>query len=118
MAYDIIVLNVKNSVPQGYQPVEVFRPWPLCIPFSPNVQNDDREREATVIKYKQYLWLQIQKQDGPIFKVMHRLTQQANDIALICHCNQKPCHGDVIKSAIEYLRINRHLLPAAWAPKK
>jgi len=66
-----------------------------------------RERELTraqkIGKFKVYFEKKM-VEDAHVKKLMFALTElykQGIDIALICACSPKPCHGDVIKLWIE-----------------
>ena len=88
---------------------------PLANPFpiTPN-----RDRDQSIAQFKKYLWNKIQRyiSFGEIdltvaeFLYLCRKNQYGEDIALRCYCAPKPCHGDVIKAAIEWFNKN-HPLP-------
>lgn len=55
------------------------------------------DRESVVVKYRQYLYNQIQSGEVTIEELMSLSGKR-----LGCYCAPKACHGDVIVSAIEY----------------
>lgn len=36
-----------------------------------------------------------------------RIADCANDTALVCYCKPKSCHGDIIVSAVQWMREGR-----------
>ena len=116
MAFDIIVLNIKDPLPQGYWGVTIMRPFPLSNPFYLKDIHDDEQRADSLAKFKTHLWRQMQNPESVEMKSLILLAQTANDIALVCCCAPKPCHGNIVKAAVEYIRNNRNLIPAKWAP--
>ena len=110
MAFEIKVINIKNPIPEGYWEVRIMRPFPLSNPFHLKDIHDDVQRAECIAKYKTYLWEQIKKPESSVMKTLAILAQTTNDIALVCYCAPKPCHGDVVKAAVEYIRNNRHLI--------
>ena len=61
-------------------------------------------RAGAIAKYKAWLWTKI-KERGPEWDALRELSNIARDgdMALVCWCAPLPCHGDVIKAAIEWL---------------
>lgn len=104
MAYDIIVMNIKDPIPEGYFGIHIMRPNILGNPY---FLSDERDRDKVIEQYRHYLWEHIKNPTSPVTKALVRYADAANDIALICCCSPKACHGDVIKAAIEWLRSNR-----------
>lgn len=108
MAYNIIVMNIRDPIPQGYFGIPIMRPHVLGNPF---FLSDENNREKVIAQYKQYLWDHMQDSESHVTKALLHYAQTANDIALICCCSPKACHGDVIKAAIEWIRNNRMQMP-------
>ena len=59
----------------------------------------DGNREEVIAKYKKYLWNCIRVVDE-----LNRLKDMSDDTVLGCWCKPKSCHGDVIVSAVNYLK--------------
>ena len=61
-------------------------------------------REEMIEKYRIWLWEEIKKK-GKVYRELMRLAELAKigDLILICWCKPLACHGDVIKSAIEWI---------------
>jgi Domain of unknown function (DUF4326) len=63
-------------------------------------------RLDAIAEYRRWLWTQIQSAKGPAFEALQQIKDRVTNgdkINLACSCHPKACHGDVIKSAIEYL---------------
>lgn len=63
-------------------------------------------REEAVGRYRQWLWQEMQRGNGPAFKALETLKERAvagEKLSLACSCSPQLCHGDVIKAAIEHL---------------
>lgn len=89
----------------------IGRPRSLGNPF---VIGRDGKRGEVILKYRTWLWQQIQdgmkqERDGaplnPVYQSLRRLQRQGqkDPVRLICHCKPQACHGDVIKAALEWL---------------
>lgn len=101
MAYDIKVINIADARPPGYYCVDIMRPNVLGNPF---FLKDENQRENCNKKFKNYLWNEMQNPNSRVYKTLKRCAQTANDIALVCCCKPKACHGDVARDAILWLR--------------
>lgn len=64
---------------------------------NPFVIGKDGDRDEVIRKYRAYLWEQI-KEGNITYKELINL----NGKVLGCYCKPKACHGDVIRSAVEY----------------
>lgn len=104
MAYEIIVVNIKDPVPDGYFSVNIMCPNVLGSPF---FLADETKRDVEIGQYKEYLWKHMQDPDSMVVKALLKYAQTANNIALVCCCKPKKCHGDVVKAAIEWIRDNK-----------
>lgn len=99
----IKVVNKKCLL--GMKKVEneffIGRPSPLGNPYkiSKNVN-----REEAIKKYRAWLWDRIKKKDEKVVSELRKIKQAAIDgnVYLICYCSPLPCHGDVIKSCVEW----------------
>lgn len=75
---------------------------PLANPFPMRHESD---RDASVAKYRVWLWNQMQIPSSPALAELNRIRQLASveSINLLCWCAPKKCHGDIIVAAIKYL---------------
>ena len=96
----IKVVNKRSWVKDNAEIVEVYigRPSVLGNPYK-------GERSQVIAQYRTWLWNEINKKSQVLTELL-RLKEIAEvaDIALICWCAPKPCHGDIIKNCIEWLR--------------
>ena len=63
-------------------------------------------RLDAIAEYRRWLWTQIQSAKGPAFEALQEIRDRVTNgekINLACSCHPQPCHGDVVKSAIEHL---------------
>jgi hypothetical protein len=56
---------------------------------------------STLGHYRRWLWQQIQAGDPAVLAALRAIDEQT---VLVCWCAPNPCHGDVIKAAIAWLR--------------
>ena len=68
----------------------------------------DGTREQVIAKYRVWLWEQMQDPTNAVMAELRTLLQRArhepfNPLVLVCCCNPLPCHGDIVKKAIEWL---------------
>jgi hypothetical protein len=82
--------------------IYIGRPSALGNPF---VIGRDGDRAAVIRKYEAWLAEQIKSAKSAASIELRRLVQQAaqRDICLVCWCAPEPCHGDIVKRAIEQL---------------
>jgi len=80
-------------------PVAIGRVCPVC-------GETHRDGGSTLPCYRVYLWARLQEK-GDLYWRMVRMAQQHNlneaVVRLGCFCHPKPCHGEVLKRAIEWL---------------
>jgi hypothetical protein len=64
----------------------------------------DMTTEQAIRLYRLWLWRRIQER-GSAYRELVRLAglAQEGELLLACYCHPKPCHGDVVKSAIEWI---------------
>lgn len=63
-------------------------------------------RLDAIAEYRRWLWTQIQSARGPAFEALQEIKDRVTSgekINLACSCHPKPCHGDVVKGAVEHL---------------
>lgn len=78
----------------------IMRPSILSNPFR---ITGALRRDECLSRYKQHLWKEI-KLKSAVFNKLTALAKMDKDIVLICCCKPEPCHGDIVKAAIEWLR--------------
>ena len=85
---DTAVVNIMRGSPLG----NLFR------------ETKTRTRDEAVAEYRRWLWLQIKRRDKTVITELSkiRVLAERGDVSLICCCSPKKCHGDVIKSAVEW----------------
>jgi hypothetical protein len=56
-------------------------------------------------RHHRWLWQQIQADDRTVVDELHRIAHMARqgDVLLGCLCPPAPCHGEVVKVAVEWL---------------
>ena len=81
-------------------PVAIGKQCPVCGKMH-------RDGGSTLPCYRKYLWARMQEK-GELYWGMKRLAEAhkaGQKVVLICWCKPKPCHGDVLKGAIEWMAI-------------
>ena len=98
MTPEIRVVNKRNYTGDGEY---IGRPSPLGNPFR---IGEDGTREETIQKYRTWLWEQMQQQT-PAYIELLQLAKKAERVPLnlVCSCAPEPCHGDIIKKAIDWI---------------
>ena len=96
----ITVASKRNGATGEY----IGRPSLLGNPFA---IGRDGTRDEVIAKYREWLWDEYQNDVSGISSELKRLAAlaQSGDLTLVCWCAPLPCHGDVIKAAIE--RLNK-----------
>lgn len=103
----ITVTNIKHGGSQS-QDVYIGRTlsqWKGSVLANKFRIGQDGNREQVIAKYRKSLWEQIKLQ-GPVYDELMKLVQReraGEEIVLLCWCKPEPCHGDVVKGAIEWL---------------
>ena len=99
----ITVVNVKHDKRPEVIYIGRWMPRragsPLGNPFKANKYPDAIDR------YRRWLWEQLAS-DTPQRREMNRLVElhrAGRDLLLGCWCAPEPCHGDVVKAAIEWM---------------
>jgi len=76
---------------------------PLSNPYR---MRDESQRGVVIAKYRKWLWAKIVARDPKVTEELWRLLDLAKrpeGVTLLCWCAPKPCHGDVIASALRWL---------------
>jgi len=103
----INVVNVRtHSGPAEYIGRQCYgqQRSPLANPY--RIVNSDRTH--CLEKYRQWLWIEIQDR-GATYDELMRLVEMhraGETVNLACWCAPQSCHGDVVKSAIEWMVQN------------
>ena len=100
----ITVVSKRASQPVGEY---IGRPSPLGNPFT---IGRDGTRDEVIAKYRTWLNDRLHDEDTTASDELMRLCKLAEvgDLTLVCWCAPLPCHGDVIKNAIEWLNEGTH----------
>lgn len=99
----IIIFNKNKDYDASWcdEKINIMRPFLLKNPF-PITRIYTR---AEVIKrFSDYFYAELEKDKSPIaleIKRLHEMHMSGKTIALICCCEPLPCHGEIVKSAIE-----------------
>ncbi len=93
----IKVVNKRSGTPGEY----IGRPSVLGNPF---VIGRDGTRDEVIAKYRVWLNDQLHESEA-VGRELSRLTDLARDgdLNLVCWCAPQACHGDVVKSCIEWM---------------
>lgn len=64
----------------------------------------DGTREEALVKYRRWLWEQINLKNE-VYLELRRIAQLAahGDIVLLCWCAPNPCHADIVKRAVDWV---------------
>lgn len=97
------MIRIENKKTYRGEGVYIGRPSLLGNPFK---IGEHGTREEVIQRYRAWLWQQINLR-GAVYRELERLAAKAKngDLVLICWCKPASCHGDVIKSAVEW--VNR-----------
>lgn len=99
----IKVENIKTFKAKGPFVVNIMRGHsPLANPYH---DGRDGNRAEVIAKYRRWLWKQIQTENWVVINELKRLWQlnRSGNLTLVCCCKPLPCHGDVVKSCIEWM---------------
>jgi hypothetical protein len=82
--------------------VYVGRPSILGNPFK---VGRDGSLEEVIAKYRVWLWGEIKKH-GSVFNKLVELVElsKRGDLTLVCWCSPLPCHAEIIRNAIMWMR--------------
>lgn len=73
---------------------------------NPYALGPDMTRERAIKLYRIWLWQHIQEGRRSVYRELERIARLAKsdeEVLLLCYCAPKPCHGDVVKAAIEWM---------------
>jgi len=92
-AVDAVVMRGKS---------QLANPYPMH-------DRSDTERSRVINEFRRYLFKRLQDKNSPQYREIKRLTalyKKQGSLTLACCCKPKPCHADVIKSAILNLSMD------------
>jgi|SRR5262245_14152715 len=99
------MIRIENKRYYSGDGIYIGRPSLLSNPF---VIGRDGTRLEVVAQYRSWLWQQIKLRDN-VYCELNHIAELARrgDVTLICWCKVPghvvPCHGDIIKSAAEWI---------------
>lgn len=97
----------KGEIVHRASPRGMVKGSPLGNPFHLRDVNDDIERAKVIEKYRVWLWNHIKDETPEIMDELRRLyeiAESGEELNLICFCAPKPCHRDVIKNCLEWMK--------------
>jgi len=103
---DIIVVNRKKVFGlRDYFMIDIMQSNKAILgnPF----YKDHVSRDERIKRFRTYLWAELKKMDSLVRLELYSLAQSKKNLALVCCCSPEPCHGDVVKSCLEWL-IKKH----------
>lgn len=83
--------------------VNIMRGTPLGNPFK---IGQDGSREEVIEKYRKWLWDRMQSETPQLkeLRSLYELWGKYGHLVLACCCAPKPCHGDIVKRALIWMR--------------
>ena len=106
----IIVVNRSWKRVEAFEYVDIMRGSVLGNPFKMKDESKE-ERKRVIQEFKQYLWKKMNEEPNKVSWEMMRLARMNTvDVKLVCCCKPLDCHGDVIKSGVEWLRQKNNLI--------
>lgn len=84
------------------QTFNIMRPFPLGNPYR---ITPDQPRNIVIGLYRRWLWAKIKSKDPRVCNALSDIKTTVltgTTVYLVCCCKPASCHGDVIKSAVEW----------------
>lgn len=106
------MIKVSNGVADGWNSGHYIgrggkgkKSSALANPFKLQDIRNNAERDRVIAEYRRWLWNKILTGDSGVMTELSLLKQQAmhGDVQLLCFCKPLACHGDVIKSCLEWM---------------
>jgi len=71
---------------------------------NPFIIGRDGDRTERLRLYRRWLWDEIESHSSPVYREFLRMVAlaKAGNVFLKCCCKPKACHGDILRSAIEW----------------
>jgi len=98
----VVNRSILRHSPENSAVFNIMRPSVLGNPFK---IGRDGSRDEVIEKFRRYLWSAIQAKNCKILAELSRIKSAAvsgHRVYLVCCCKPARCHGDVIKSCIEW----------------
>lgn len=102
MKINLVNLKIKSSMkPNVSNFVRIGRGTVFGNPFKISAT---QSREMVIERYRKLLWNDY-RNNGRITRACLDLIRKYNfgTVTLACYCHPKPCHGDVLKSFLNFL---------------
>jgi hypothetical protein len=96
----VVNRSIKSQNPDNSIIINIMRPSVLGNPFTTGT------RDERIDKYRVHLWREIKAGNIRILKELERIrvaTTLEDTVYLMCCCKPLRCHGDVIKSCVEWM---------------
>jgi Domain of unknown function (DUF4326) len=108
LMHPITVVNIRTfQGPAEYigRPMPGHIGSPLGNPYKIKPWGPYDRDESVRVHYRSWLWKEMQKRSGEVYRELIRLAliAIARPLKLACWCAPKTCHGEIIKNAITYL---------------
>lgn len=96
------MIRIENKKTYRGEGVYIGRPSIFGNRF---VIGKDGDRSEVIQKFRRWLWDEVKTRRGSVYAELLKLAEAARcgDLTLICWCHPEPCHGDVLKSCLEFL---------------
>ena len=106
--HDITVVKVRSRRTPGTERFNIARNGKLGL-GNPHKIATEADRDKAVDAYRKDLWVWM-NHDSPQRKAMEELLEASRQgpIELCCHCAPLRCHGDVIKSCLQWMHEHPH----------
>ena len=99
----VINRSEKIKAAMGTKVINIMRGTSLGNPY----KIDHRHDRMSVLKsYRVWLFRQIKAKNQKVLKALYQIRQaelQGMDVFLSCCCKPHGCHGDIIKSCVEWM---------------
>lgn len=71
---------------------------------NPEKLKDEKSRVSNIGRYRRWLWEHLFPGSRQLVEIqrLHRLHDAHGELNLVCFCAPKVCHGDVVKSVLEF----------------
>ena len=100
-----VINKYKESKKEGEVGINIMRGTPLGNPFIMQ-DNSDAERDRVCDQYRAWISEKYKDETSEQYKEIQRIVEilsKGYNVALICCCKPKRCHGDVILVGLKNL---------------
>ncbi len=100
----ITIENKRTNRGEGIYIGRAMPGLPGSVLGNPFKIGRDGTREESLVKYRRWLWEQINLKNE-VYLELRRIAELTahGDIALLCWCAPKPCHAEIVKRAVEWM---------------